>query len=78
MKEIKLYCCEICRTKYDDEEKAKACEKSHKIPAMCEGKSWKALNEPESVIVKGFPEFVIVEFKDGSQAEYAFAGRLDQ
>jgi hypothetical protein len=31
MKEKKLYTCEICNTDYADKEKAKQCEKEHKL-----------------------------------------------
>lgn len=31
MREKKLYTCEICNTDYSDKEKARQCEKSHKL-----------------------------------------------
>lgn len=31
MKEKKLYTCDICNTDYADKEKAKECEKNHKL-----------------------------------------------
>lgn len=63
MKELKLYECEICHTKYAERLKAQKCEKSHvgdpKIIESC----YSAQNHK-------YPCKLIVEFKDGHRITY--------
>lgn len=63
MKELKLYECEICHTRYADRQKAMDCEKSHvgepKIIKSC----YSAQNPK-------YPCKLVVEFKDGKRIIY--------
>ena len=72
MKEIKLYCCEICGTNYNNKKMADTCEKNHKIPLKAKGCKWK----PKSVENDGYPLEVLVEFADGSKVIYRKGGRI--
>lgn len=66
MKEVKHYICEMCGTEYNDKKKAQECEIMHKKPV-------KILNAKYLPITSnklGTPKSIIVEFDDGSQAEY--------
>ena len=66
MKEIKLYECGICNTRYSSAEMAEKCEKSHKIPKKVIGVKW----HPITVVADGTPEKISIEFQDGSKKIY--------
>ena len=63
MKELKLYECEVCHTRYADRQKAMDCEKSHvgepKIIESCY-----STQNPK------YPCKLVVEFKDGKRIIY--------
>lgn len=61
MKELKLYCCEICGTNYNNKAEAQACEKNHKAPVKYTPMNWK----PKIFIDSGYPLAIIAEFSDG-------------
>ena len=69
MKEIKLYECEVCHTRYADRQKAMDCEKSHvgepKIIESC----YSAQNPK-------YPCKLVVEFKDGKRIIYKMMKHL--
>ena len=69
MKEIKLYECEICHTRYADRQKAMDCEKSHvgepKIIESCY-----STQNPK------YPCKLVVEFKDGKRIIYKMMKHL--
>ena len=62
MKEQKLYVCDFCGTQYKDKEKARICEKGHKMPKRISDVRYRA--EGDS------PDRVEVEFTDGSRCWY--------
>jgi len=60
MKEKKLYTCEICNTDYADKEKAKQCEKGHKLlenATLITGE-----DKPVTMIPDGAPYKIRVKF----------------
>lgn len=74
MKEVTLFCCEICGTEYPDKESAENCERFHKIPVSCKGANWKQ-KDPRH---EGYPFSVIVEFSDGSHIKYGYGRNMDK
>lgn len=64
MKEKKLYTCEFCNTDYADKEKAKKCEKNHKVleTAVIIGE-YKSMG----IIPDGCPNKIKVKFKDSDK-----------
>ena len=59
------YICEICGKKFEKQEKAEACEKSHKLP--------KKVDKPEFFPEDAKPEYpmsVLIHFSDNSSARY--------
>ena len=72
MKEIRLYCCDVCGTNYNDKATAQKCEKNHKLPVNLKPTKW----QPKGVQANGYPKVVTVKFADGSRARYDYAGRV--
>ena len=63
MKELKLYECEVCHTRYADKQRAKNCEKSHVgEPTIIESRY--------SAQSHKYPCKLVVEFKDGKRITY--------
>lgn len=73
MKELKLYCCEICGTNYNNKAGAKECEQNNKSPVEYTPTSWK----PKNVIDSGYPLAIIAEFSDGRKVIYKKGGYID-
>ena len=66
MKELKLYQCEICGTRYPSEEKAKECEENHVTNLkIINCIHWKKVSCED-----GFPAEIIVESEDGRVETY--------
>lgn len=59
MTEKKLYTCDICHTDYADKEKAKECEKNHKL---IEKATIVGEYKPKSVVLSGAPYKLKVKF----------------
>ncbi len=59
MREKKLYTCEICNTDYSDKEKAKKCEKGHKL---LEKATIVGEYKPVTMVPKGEPHKIRVKF----------------
>ncbi len=59
MTEKKLYTCDICHTDYADKEKAKECEKNHKLleKAVIFGEY-----KPKGMLLSGVPYKIKVKF----------------
>ena len=66
MKELKLYQCEICGTKYVSKIFAEDCEKSHKIPKEISGCRYLSQKQNQS----GYPQKISVVFDDGKTIDY--------
>jgi len=66
MKEVRLYECGICKSRFTDMKKAEECETNHKVPKKVTGVKW----HPITVMKDGRPEKVEVIFHDGSKAIY--------
>ena len=66
MKEVKLYQCEICGTKYGEKQKAKDCEMCHKIPKEISECRYLSKKQNE----EGHPKRITVKFTDGTEADY--------
>lgn len=62
MTEKKLYTCDICHTDYADKEKAKVCEKNHKVSTVIKDFRYK----PNC----GYPNKILVKFVDGMERWY--------
>ena len=62
MKELKLFVCEYCGTQYKDKEKAKECEKVHKVANGINNASYHANGD--------YPDRVEVHFTDGKSIWY--------
>lgn len=60
MKEKKLYTCEICNTDYADKEKAKQCEKGHKM--LEKATLVTGVYKPISTLPSGEPYKIRVKF----------------
>lgn len=60
MKEKKLYTCEICNTDYADKEKAKQCEKRHKM--LEKATLVTGIYKPISTLPSGEPYKIRVKF----------------
>ena len=64
MKELKMYECEVCHTRYTERLKAENCEKSHVgEPKIVESCYFVQNNK--------YPCKLIVEFKDGKRITYS-------
>lgn len=59
MREKKLYTCEICNTDYSDKEKAKKCEKGHKL---LEKATIVGEYKPVTMVPEGEPHKIRVKF----------------
>nr|DAN51780.1 MAG TPA: C2H2 type zinc-finger protein [Caudoviricetes sp.] len=66
MKEIKLYQCEICGTKYAEKLKAKECEKYHAKDLVISDCKYQGMNENSGK----FPVEIWVRSKDGAEIMY--------
>ena len=62
MKEQKLYVCDFCGTQYKDKEKARICEKGHKV--------YNRISDVRYHTGAMLPDRVEVEFTDGSRRWY--------
>lgn len=62
MKEQKLYVCDFCGTQYKDKEKARTCEKGHKV--------YNRISDVRYHAGVMLPDRVEVEFTDGSRRWY--------
>lgn len=66
MKTIKKYVCEVCRTEFNDEEKAAKCEKNHGINGKIASTKYYSIG----VVEDGLPINITVEFSNGKTAVY--------
>lgn len=66
MKELKLYQCEICGTKYAEKLKAKECEKYHAKDLEITTRDYRGMNEGSGK----FPVKIWVRSKDGTEVMY--------
>ena len=66
MKELKLYQCELCGTKYADRNQAKKCERYHTKDIEIVKCKYRGMNECED----RFPVHIWVQSKDGREAMY--------
>ena len=66
MKEIKLYQCEVCGTKYADKNEAKKCEKYHVKDFEIARCDYRGMNESAGA----FPTKIWVRSKDGAEVMY--------
>lgn len=66
MKEIKLYQCEICGTKYTEKLKARECEKYHAKDLEITNRDYRGMNESAGK----FPVKIWVRSKDGVEVMY--------
>lgn len=66
MKELKIYQCEICGTRYPSEEKAKECEENH----VTNLKIIDCLHLKKVSCEDGFPAEITVESEDGREHTY--------
>ena len=66
MKEIKLYQCDVCRTKYADKNEAKKCEKYHVKDFEIVNRDYRGMNEGAGA----FPVKIWVRSKDGAEVMY--------
>ncbi len=60
MTEKKLYTCDICKTDYADKEKAKECEKNHKLLETAE---FVGVYKSKGSIPEGVPVKIRIKFK---------------
>lgn len=65
MKEIKLYQCEICGTKYAEKLKAKECEKYHAKDLVISDCKYHGMN-----VCGSFPVKIRVKAKNGEERMY--------
>ena len=70
VKELKQYQCEHCGAIYNNKDKAKKCEKSHKVNAEFHKMSYRSVYEDES----GYPMYIEVKFEDGKVVKYKKCG----
>lgn len=61
MTEKRLYTCDICHTDYADKEKAKACEKNHK---MIETATVTGVYKSMGSVPNGVPTKIRIKFKN--------------
>nr|DAE93167.1 MAG TPA: C2H2 type zinc-finger protein [Caudoviricetes sp.] len=66
MKEIKLYQCDVCGTKYAEKLKAKECEKYHAKDLEITTRDYRGMNEGTGK----FPVKIWVRSKDGTEIMY--------
>ena len=66
MKEIKLYQCDVCGTKYAEKLKAKECEKYHAKDLEITTRDYRGMNEGTG----NFPVKIWVRSKDGTEIMY--------
>nr|DAT11587.1 MAG TPA: C2H2 type zinc-finger protein [Caudoviricetes sp.] len=66
MKELKLYQCEICGTKYAEKSKARECEKYHAKDLEITTRDYRGMNEGSGK----FPVKIWVRSKDGTDVMY--------
>lgn len=66
MKELTYYQCEVCGTQFNDKEKAKECERSHRKII----RTISAKYRPYTSSKDGIPDSVILRFDDGSETRY--------
>lgn len=66
MKELKLYQCEICGTKYAEKLKARECEKYHAKDLEITTRDYRGMNEGSGK----FPVKIWVRSKDGTEVMY--------
>lgn len=62
MKEVKLYECEICGTRFASESIAKDCESAHKKIIVINKRQYRS-KEP-------YPDKVTIQFSDGKYVDY--------
>lgn len=66
MIEVSKYKCEVCGTEYNDKEKAKKCEMSHKLVVAIQQKHYVS----HSVDSTGYPVKLSVKMTDGKTVTY--------
>ena len=66
MKELKLYQCEICGTRYKSKEECKKCETGHINPEEITGARYRGVNEN----AKGYPLTISIKMSDGQTIVY--------
>lgn len=66
MKTINLYKCEVCGTTYNDPEKAKQCEKNHKMEGKIVDCRWLPISSDRT----GYPDRIKIDFGDGKPVLY--------
>ena len=66
MKQKILYTCDICKTDYADEKKARECECGHKTGLKVIDARYKSIN----AVTHGFPIKITVQSKDGEEMTY--------
>lgn len=64
MKEFNQYQCEVCKTMYADPQVAIRCERSHILPKKISNYKY------DSYANKRYPEYITVNFLDGSIVLY--------
>ena len=62
MKKIESYICEICNKKFDSEDEAKMCEKSHNV-CVCQSGKPDLSKRLYEVIAYGKGEFIYVDYR---------------
>ena len=67
MKELKLFVCEVCGTKYNDKNTCQECESSHVKPKKIVGKRYVSFKNNKA----GYPCRIEVEFEDGKILEFS-------
>lgn len=66
MKEVKLYECGICHTRYNEKIKCTKCESSHVLPKKIIDKRYLSISENK----KGYPQTITVEMSNGDKVIY--------
>lgn len=66
MKALKFYQCETCGTMFNEEEKAKKCEQTHKKRIKIVSAKYRPYTSEKS----GIPDIIIAKFEDGSEVKY--------
>lgn len=67
MKELKLFMCDVCGTKYNDKRTCQRCESTHIKPK----KVLEAKYLPFTQNAKGYPTRINIEFENGESVVYS-------
>lgn len=70
MTEVTKYKCDLCGTLYTSKLACDECEKQHQIPDKIVRADHRAMKS-----VPGYPPYIYVKFKDGSERKYKREGR---